>query len=54
MVLKNFDPSALVLLQNVFQVILLVRHTGQLELVGQVNLAVYVRVFVSARNHSHD
>ena len=53
-VLKDLDPSTLVLLQNVFQVVLLVRHTGQLELVGQVNLAVYVRVFVSARNNSHD
>ena len=54
MVLEDLDPSTLVLLQNVFQVILLVRHTGQLELVGQVNMAVYVRVFVSAWNHSHD
>lgn len=42
MVLKDFDPGALVLLQDVLQIVLLIGHAGQLHLIRQVNLTVNV------------
>jgi hypothetical protein len=41
-VLKDFDPGTLVLLQDVLQIVLLIGHAGQLHLIRQVNLAVNV------------
>jgi len=41
-VLEDFDPGALVLLQDVLQVVLLIRHASQLQLVGQINLAINI------------
>ena len=42
MVLEDFYPGTLVLLQDVLQVILLIRHAGQLHFIRQVNLAINV------------
>ena len=52
-VFKNFNPNVLVVLEHVFEVILLVRQLSDVHFVWEIIRFVEGGVLMTTRNHSH-
>ena len=49
-VLEDRDPSLLVMLENILQVVLLVRHLLQMQFIGHILRRIILMVLVATRN----